>query len=255
MPLEEIRLRLKECKRKCNYFRKHGHRHRRRHLTDRLQKAKARGDEEAEKRILEIISQEKQRSYWRRLNFATSKPKGRSVRVVSKEIGDGGIIEYEGQSAVEKAIWGEIHNKRFYLGEQAPICKGSMRDAFGYLATTIAARQVLAGTYSYPEEFDQATRELCEACAKIRLGIPAGSVDTKISHAEWASRWSKAKETTSSSESGLHFGHYKAAARSPLASHHHALKASLAMKRGFALSRWSRGLSVMLEKNVWMHSR
>ena len=157
MPLEEIRLRLKECKRKCNYFRKHGHRHRRRHLTDRLQKAKARGDEEAEKKILEIISREKQRSYWRRLNFATSKPRGRSVRVVSKEIGDGGIIEYEGQSAVEKAIWGGIHNKRFYLGEQAPICKGSMRDAFGYLATTIAARQVLAGTYSYPEDFDQAT--------------------------------------------------------------------------------------------------
>ena len=80
--------------------------------------------------------------------------------MVSKEIGDGGIIEYEGQSAVEKAIWGEIHNKQFYLGEQAPICKGSMRDAFGYLATTIAARQVLAGTYSYPEGFDQATREL-----------------------------------------------------------------------------------------------
>ena len=157
MPLEEIWLRLKECKRKCNYFRKHGHRHRKRHLTDQLQKAKARGDEKTEKRILEIVSRETQRSYWRRLNFATSKPKGRSVRVVSKENGDGGIIEYEGQLAVEKAIWGEIHNKRFYLEEQAPICKGSMRDVFGYLATALPARQVLAGTYSCPEDFDQAT--------------------------------------------------------------------------------------------------
>ena len=152
-----------------------------------------------EKRILEIISREKQRSYWRRLNFATSKPRGRSVRVVSKESGDGAIIEHEGQSAVEKAIFEVIHNKRFYLGEQAPICKGSIREAFGYLATTIAARQVLARTYSYPEDFDQATRELCEAGAEIRLGIPPGSLGTKISHIEWASRWSKTKEKTSSS--------------------------------------------------------
>ena len=63
MPLEEMRLRLKECKQKCNYFRKHGHRYRRRHLSDQLQKAKAWGDEETEKRVLEIIAREKQRFY------------------------------------------------------------------------------------------------------------------------------------------------------------------------------------------------
>ena len=168
--------------------------------------------------------------------------------MVSEETDGGEVEEFEGQSAVEQAIWNGIHNKQFYLAEQAPICKGSLREAFGYLATTITARQVLAGTYSYPEGFDQATRELCEACARIRRGIPPRSVDTKISHTEWSTRWSKATEKTSSSESGLHFGHYKAAARSPIASHLHALKTSLALKRGFALSRWSRGLSVMLEK-------
>ena len=248
MPLHEVRLRLKECKKKCNYFRKHGHRHRRRHLVDRLQKAKESKNEEAETRILAIISREKQRSYWRRLNFATNKPKGRSARVVSDEVGDGEVIEFEGKSAVEQAIFNEIHQKRFYLAEQAPICKGEMRDAFGYLATTIVARQVLEGSYNYPEWFDEATKELCQTCAKIRLGVPAESVDTVIRHNEWAERWSKAKEKTSSSESGLHFGHYKAAARSPMVSHLHALKTSLALRRGVALDRWSRGLSVMLEK-------
>ena len=139
MPLAEVRLRLKECKKKCNYFRKHGHRYRRRHLCDRLKKAKSRGDEEAERRILEIIAREKQRSYWRRLHFAMSKPRGRSARVVSEETGEGEVEEFEGQLAVEQAIWDGIHNKRFYLAEQAPICKGSMRKAFGYLATTITA--------------------------------------------------------------------------------------------------------------------
>ena len=55
------------------------------------------------------------------------------------------------------------------------------------------------------------------------------------------------KEDTSSSESGLHFGHYKAGAHSHAISQFHALKARLLMKRGIVLDRWGRGLSVMIE--------
>ena len=142
MSLHEVRLRLKEYKKKCNYFRKHGHRYRRRHLCTRLKIAKSSGDEMAEARILAIIEREKQRSYWRRLNYAMSRPKGRSARIVTEETGDGNVREFGGQSAVEQAIWDGIHNQRFYLAEQAPICQGPMREAFGYLATTIAARQI-----------------------------------------------------------------------------------------------------------------
>ena len=195
-----------------------------------------------------IIEREKQRSYWRRLNYAMSKPKGCSARIVTEETGDGDVVEFEGQSAVEQAIWNGIHKQRFFLAEQAPICQGQMREAFGYLATTIAARQVLEDSYNNPEWFDEATKELCKACAKIRLGVPKDSVDTTVRHEEWSQRWSKAQEKTSSSESGLHFGHSKAAARSPVILHLHALKTTLALRRGIALDRWSRGLSVMLEK-------
>ena len=76
--------------------------------------------------------QEKQRSYWQRLNFATSKPRDRNVQVVSEEVGDDAVAEFEGQLTVEKAIWEGIHNKPFYLAEQASICKYSMRDVCGY---------------------------------------------------------------------------------------------------------------------------
>ncbi len=99
-----------------------------------------------------------------------NKPKGRSERLLSDETRDGNAIEYIGQTAVEQAIWNGIHHKHFHIAEQAPICQGPMRAAFGYLATTIAACQVLAGTYNYPPEFDQATKELCEFCARIKLG-------------------------------------------------------------------------------------
>ncbi len=64
----------------------------------------------------------------------------------------------------------------------------------------------------------------------------------------WQRRWLKAKEKTSSSISGMHFGHYKAGARSRAISNYHALKITLALKHGFHLTRWEKGLTVMLEK-------
>ncbi len=60
-----------------------------------------------------IIDQEKQISYWQHLNFAMNNPEVRSVWVVSDETGDGDVIEYIGQTAVEHAIWNGIHHKRF----------------------------------------------------------------------------------------------------------------------------------------------
>jgi len=95
LDLIEIRTRLKICKEKCHFFRKHGHRYRRQHLQRRLVAAQKRHDEVAEKSILEIIENEKQRAFWRRLNYSMYKQKGRSVRSVSVPIEGGGVIEYE----------------------------------------------------------------------------------------------------------------------------------------------------------------
>ena len=108
------------------------------------------------------------------------KSKGRSARIATEEDETGDVQEFEGKLNVERAIFDRIHIKRFYTAEQAPICKGPMQEIFGYLATTITVRQVLEGSYDYPEWFGQATEALCEECAQIRLGAPARSVDTTI---------------------------------------------------------------------------
>ncbi len=50
------------------------------------------------------------------------------------------------------------------------------------------------------------------------------------------------------SPSRLHFGHYIAGADCNYVSQFHALRVSLALKRGIALERWAKGLLVMLEK-------
>jgi hypothetical protein len=69
-----------------------------------------------------------------------------------------------------------------------------------------------------------------------------------IAKEDWINQWKGRREATSSSESGLHFGHYIAGIKSDHISHFHALKSSLVLKRGVVLNRWSRGLSVMPQK-------
>ena len=55
------------------------------------------------------------------------------------------------------------------------------------------------------------------------------------------------REDSSSSQSGLHFGHYIAGASSDCMSQYHAMRVLLALS-GIGLTRWLGGLSVMLEK-------
>jgi hypothetical protein len=73
-------------------------------------------------------------------------------------------------------------------------------------------------------------------------------VATTVTPEAWQSHWSKANEKTFSSFSGRHFGHYIAELRLDHGTMLHALMASLVTKRGVVLDRWSKGLSVMLEK-------
>jgi hypothetical protein len=78
--------------------------------------------------------------------------------------------------------------------------------------------------------------------------IPKDSLNTVIYKTNRKQQSKGHRESTSLSESGLHFGHYIAGCDSDHISYFHALKATLIVKRGIVLERWSRGLSVMLEK-------
>lgn len=97
-------------------------------------------------------------------------------------------------------------------------------------------------------DFDNATKEILQECMRIRLNIPAASLNNQLTKEDWECHWRRAKEETSSSVSGRHFGHYKAGLWSAYISHTQALISSLVTKEGLVLERWSQGLSVMSEK-------
>jgi hypothetical protein len=148
---------------------------------------------------------------------------------------EGTLTENTTQESVQQAIFDNIHRKTFFLAEVAPICTGKLRGQFGYNAVSRTAKAILNGTYVYPEDFDQAMKVICLECARIRCMISKYSLNTTITKEEWRGQWKGRQESTSSSESGLHFGHYIAGCRSDHISYFHALKGTLIMRRGVVL--------------------
>ena len=248
LTLVEIEARMQECRERCKHFEIYGDAYRTKHLKKRLEVARQNEDEVSERRILEIIQREQDRAYWRRLNSALGKRRGSSVSAVQMKDDDGLMTEYNSQKSVQDVIWSEVHQKRYHLAEEAPICNGKLRGEFGYSATSLAAKAVLSGTYEFGEDFDAATKRLMVAIADVRQIVPEDAVEKIISTEIWQQRWKKKREETSSSVSQLHFGHYISGADSDIISNFHALKTSLALVHGIALNRWSQGLCVMLEK-------
>ncbi len=83
------------------------------------------------------------------------------------------------------AIFNEVHQKRFHLAEQAPICNAGLKGDFRYLADTKSARKVLDGTYSFSDDCHPATKELLEEIARIQKIVPKDSVPNLITREVW----------------------------------------------------------------------
>ena len=107
-------------------------------------------------------------SFRGRLNFALGKHiLGRIVHEVQVEDENGGILEFDTQEEVQNAIFNEVHWKWYNLVGEAPICKGFSRGQFGYMSTLLTTRSVLDGSYDFPPDIDEVTKELFVECAKI----------------------------------------------------------------------------------------
>jgi hypothetical protein len=198
-------------------------------LLKQVKVAREEGRDEAATKIFAIIQQEHDKSFWRKINYTRRKVKGGSPTIVQVIWNgrDDQVDEFSTQATVHKAIWENIHYKWLYLAKEAPICQGRLHTDFGYNPATPVATDILEGGYTYPEDFDQATQELCKECALICRIIPKNSVRIKMTKGDYKAHWKRTKLETSLSCSGLHFGHYIAGIELDYISHFHTLKATL----------------------------
>ena len=84
-----------------------------------------------------------------------------------------------------------------------------------------------------------------------KLGIKIVNGDSNeiiITPEDFKQFWKKVNEFTSSSMSGVHYGHYKAAIQDPQSTNVLALQLTIIARSRIPPESWSVGLQVMLEK-------
>ena len=102
-------------------------------------------------------------------------------------------------------------SEHFRLAFTAKCYEGKLFDDIGFLGDTDCARQILEGTYTYPPDTDPATRLLLEEATITFAKLSQEEVSTYVTIDDFQHYWQRVNERISSSYSGLHFGHYKAA--------------------------------------------
>lgn len=80
--------------------------------------------------------------------------------------------------------------------------------------------------------------------------VLSGGKEIVVTPDNFRTYWKRMKENTSSSASGLHYGHYKAAVHSDMLSKVLAQHITIITRSGIPPERWSVALQVMLEKVV-----
>jgi hypothetical protein len=122
----------------------------------------------------------------------------------------------------------------FSWQKQLPLVKDHYKE---YLdnANTITAQRILNRTYTFPEDFNQATKEIYKECAHIRLMVPKDSLNITIMKDDLKRQWKGQRESTLSFESALHFGCYIVGCNSNHITYFHVLKLTLVIKREIVL--------------------
>jgi hypothetical protein len=196
-----------------------------------------------------LLTQEKQQSDPRHLKRVLAKVQGGAITRI-EVMENGTYVEKMSQADVEQHTMA-MCSYRFRLTENTPLRQEPMRSELGLLAVnTEAACAILQGTYTVSAETDEYTREFINTIQASSPREPQLQITCVITKEDFQRYWKKTKERTSSSISGLHYGHYKAASSHVTLSKIHALMTKLAVKGASPLACWEMGLSCMLEKAV-----
>ena len=219
------------------------------HLRRQLAIARSSGSQEDVKGVKNknCIMREARGKVWVQIKHTTAAPSGKSVTRVERMVNGVKQEVCTDRQSCQQALMEEL-STRFSLASSASICNGWLGEQLGYLTDTNTAQSILDGSFVAPDGMDEATLMLLQEIMGISQQVVEGSVVIKITPDDFKHYWKKVNEKMSSSQSTLNFGHYKAAATSDFLSWFHATHLTAISRSGTPPDRWSRGLTIMLEK-------
>ena len=128
-----------------------------------------------------------------------------------------------------------------------------MRDLLGFNGITEAADQILEGKLfqNLDEECFPGLRQFIAAMAVVQDELKGKTqMNMKITEDDFRKGMKEWKETTFTSPSNRHLGHYKVARLQVLElTQGYAKMINIPVKRGFSPSQWQNATSVMIEKD------
>ena len=219
---------------------------RREHLLGLIEDAEEKSDTVRAQAILEILRREAQKKTWRKINYSTRPPRGAAPTCIQVETPSGTSTYRTEEEMFEHSA--HHLSLRFRHAFSAPIYSSSLLQEVGPLGDTDRAQDILDGTFTYPQDTDLWTTKFFEEAQHTYAMLGGENIDTAISVSDFQGFWQRANENKSSSFSGGHYGHYKAASFDKHLSAFHAAKLTACARKGVVLSRWTVGLTVLLEK-------
>ena len=197
----------------------------------------------AQKEIRLIMRHEDTRRAWRIVNSSRGKKRLKGVSAIEIRNNDE-YITVEDKTGVEDAI---MHNNsaRFHLTTTTPCMQAPVVSVLGYLSNTNTAQDIINDEYLVNPQLDDYTLKFFSF---IGAREAATTFSAAIEASDFTGFWKSSRECTSSSMSGRHYGHYKAAAKRPFLSTLHSSFLNICSQCGISIKRWHKGLTVMLEK-------
>ena len=222
---------------------------RRKHLKSRKLKAEEEGRVKAAKEIATIISNEDLRDRYANMKLTTRPRKGGGkVFCVERVEPDGTVKSYNTKPAIE-AVAAETIEARYKLAYSAPIMSNpKLLEDVGFTGDGDAVMSILQGTYEFPPGTDEYTKLLLLEAAVLFCSLGEDGIEDWVRSQDFQHFWLHAREATESSKSGLHFGHYMAAAHDKVVTRMHVSSLNTIRECGVSPDRWKGAVTVLLEK-------
>jgi hypothetical protein len=144
-----------------------------------------------------------------------------------------------------------IYNRdSFRAAAASPLGHGAIHDAISFSSLSDASAALLRG--HTPPEWSADDRALQEFLASFTIPprvLEKPEIDTIISEEDVSKGFGTWKESTSTSPSGRHLGHYKAIIKQPVLLKCLTQFMNIAIQSGIAVPRWSNAVNVLIEKD------
>ena len=238
---------LKEAYQELRTFRKTAHQTRTTHIEAIAQARLDAGMEQGANVVRQMLRREQDRVNWKNIKAVNGGATLGSIPYVVVTDDNGHTRQVHDKLGVEEACL-QCNADRFNQAAHTPILQQPLASLFDPLGTSPFAELITQGTAQLPDTTDVYTQMVIDALAKPAF-VPK-PILWSFTLEDHIQGWRKVREHTSSSYSGIHFGHYMAGTYDDVIAQIDYEMAKFPFETGYSPSRWQVGVNYMLTKQA-----